>query len=211
MRRPFVTFPRKALHAENDRSTITSMNSKSTSEVRERLLDTAEDLIYRTGISATGMDLLVKTSGVARKSIYTHFGTKDDLVEAVLRRRDERWMDWFRTEVRRAESPEAQLLALFMVLRQWFGSDGFRGCAFVNTAGETGDPDDPVRQVAREHKEKLLGFVREICLDFGADYPDALARQLLILIEGAINAAHLLGDPSYADDAQAMARALIRR
>jgi hypothetical protein len=53
--------------------------------------------------------------------------------------------------------------------------------------------------------------VREICLDFGADYPDALARQLLILIEGAINAAHLLGDPSYADDAQAMARALIRR
>lgn len=29
------------------------------------------------GINATGMDLIVKTSGVARKSIYKHYGTKD--------------------------------------------------------------------------------------------------------------------------------------
>lgn len=194
---------------ENDRSTITRMDSKSTSEVREKLLETTEDLIYRNGIHATGMDLLVKTSGVSRKSIYKYFGTKDELVAEVLKRRDERWMDWFRTEVERAETPEARLLEIFSVLKGWFESSGFRGCAFINTAGETGDPQDAVRLVAKEHKENLLEFVKEICQQYGAADPDALARQLLVLIDGAITVAHVLGDFNSADSAKEVMRTLL--
>ncbi len=196
---------------ENDRSTISHMDSKSTSDVRERLLESAEGLIYENGINATGMDLLVKTSGVARKSIYKYFGTKDELVAEVLKRRDERWMNWFRTEVEKAETPEARLLQIFSVLKGWFVSTGFRGCAFINTAGETGDPLDPVRLVAKEHKEKLLGFVLEICQEYGADDPDALARQFMILIDGAITVAHVLGDFNSADNAQEIARSLLSK
>ena len=62
---------------------------------RERLLDTAEALIYAGGIHATGVDAIVKQSGTARKSFYTHFESKDALVAAALERRDERWMNWF--------------------------------------------------------------------------------------------------------------------
>ncbi|RII77386.1 TetR/AcrR family transcriptional regulator [Pseudomonas monteilii] len=185
------------------------MDSKSTSEIRERLLETTDDLIYRQGIQATGMDLVVKTSGVARKSIYKYFGTKDELVTEVLRRRDERWMNWFRTSVERAETPEARLLEIFTVLKDWFISEGFRGCAFINTAGEIGDSQDPVRLVAKEHKEKLLKFVRTICQEYGAADPDALARRFLILIEGAITVAHVLGESSSADDALHVARTLL--
>ena len=185
------------------------MDSKSTSEVREKLLETTEDLIYRNGIHATGMDLLVKTSGVSRKSIYKYFGTKDELVAEVLKRRDERWMDWFRTEVERAETPEARLLEIFSVLKGWFESSGFRGCAFINTAGETGDPQDAVRLVAKEHKENLLEFVKEICQQYGAADPDALARQLLVLIDGAITVAHVLGDFNSADSAKEVMRTLL--
>ncbi|MNN46602.1 HTH-type transcriptional regulator YjdC [compost metagenome] len=194
---------------ENDRSTISHMDSKSTSDVREKLLETAEDLIYRNGINATGMDFLVKTSGVSRKTIYKYFGTKDELVAEVLKRRDERWMNWFTTEVGKAQTPQARLLNIFSVLKGWFVAAGFRGCAFINTAGETGDPSDPVRLVAKEHKEKLLGFVREICQEYGANDPDALARQFLILIDGAITVAHVLGDSGSADNAQEVARKLL--
>ncbi len=56
-------------------------------------------LIYRHGIAATGMDLLVKTAGVSRKSIYRYFANKDELVIAALQRRDERWLQWLRSEV----------------------------------------------------------------------------------------------------------------
>ncbi|BAN48394.1 TetR/AcrR family transcriptional regulator [Metapseudomonas resinovorans] len=185
------------------------MDSKSTSDAREKLLETTEDLIYRNGIQATGMDFLVKESGVSRKTIYKYFGTKDELVAEVLRRRDERWMNWFMTSVERAETPEARLLEIFSVLKGWFLAEGFRGCAFINTAGETGDPQDPVRLVAKEHKEKLLEFVRTICQEYGAPDPDALARRFLVLIDGAITVAHVLGDSSSADDALEVARTLL--
>lgn len=67
-------------------------------DTREKILATAEKLIYENGIHATGMDLLVKTSGVARKSIYRYFANKDEVAAAALNARDIRWMTWFRSE-----------------------------------------------------------------------------------------------------------------
>lgn len=185
------------------------MNEITRNDTQDIILDVAEKLIYKSGIAATGMDLLVKTAGVSRKSIYRYFANKDDLIVAALKRRDERWMHWFCTEVDKAPTPTARLLNLFTVLKSWFDSEGFRGCAFINTSGETGDPLDPVRQVAKAHKQKLLDYVSRLCIEQGVEQPDALARQLLILIDGAITVALIMGDHSAADDAQDMLRTLL--
>ncbi len=185
------------------------MNEITPNQTRENLLDTAEQLIYQSGIHATGIDLLVRTSGVARKSLYKYFGTKDELTLEALRRRDIRWMQWYRDEVDQAASSGERLLALFSVLGGWFASEGFRGCAFINTAGETGDPQDPVRQLAKEHKQKLLDYVVELCEAHGIADPLATGKQLLILIDGAITVALVMGDPGAADNAQCMARTLL--
>lgn len=90
-----------------------------------------ESLIYAGGINATGMDLIVKTSGVARKRIYKHYDTKEVLVAAALSARDERWMHWFIEATTRAPSPRDRVLSIFDALREWFASEGFRGCAFI--------------------------------------------------------------------------------
>ena len=185
------------------------MNEITGNETRDIILDVAEKLIYRSGIAATGMDLLVKTAGVSRKSVYRYFANKDDLIVAALKRRDERWMHWFSSEVDKAPTPTARLFNLFTVLKGWFDSEGFRGCAFINTSGETGDPQDPVRLVAKEHKQKLLDYVCELCTEHGAEDPQTLAKQLLILIDGAITVALVMGDYSAADNAQCMARKLL--
>jgi AcrR family transcriptional regulator len=186
------------------------MNDIQSNGTRDIILGVAEKLIYRNGISATGMDLLVKTAGVSRKSIYRYFANKDDLILAALVRRDERWMRWFSAEVDKAPTPAARLLNLFTVLRSWFASEGFRGCAFINTSGETGDPRDPVRQLAKAHKQKLLDYVTRLCIEQGVESPDALARQLLILIDGAITVALVMGDHSAADHAQDVLSALLK-
>lgn len=185
------------------------MNEITGNETRDIILDVAEKLIYRSGIAATGMDLLVKTAGVSRKSVYRYFANKDDLIVAALKRRDERWMQWFSSEVDKAPTPIARLFNLFTVLKGWFDSEGFRGCAFINTSGETGDPQDPVRQVAKMHKQKLLDYVTRLCVEQGVENPDALARQLLILIDGAITVALVMGDHSAADHAQDMLEILL--
>ena len=185
------------------------MNEISRNDTRDIILDVTEKLIYKRGIAATGMDLLVKTAGVSRKSIYRYFANKEELVIAALCRRDVRWMHWYTSTVDQAETPAERLLNLFSVLKSWFASDDFRGCAFINTSGETGDPQDPVRQVAKAHKQKLLDYLRELCTAQGAPDPEQLARQLLILIDGAITVALVTGDHAAADDAQCMARQLL--
>ncbi|OJB02891.1 TetR/AcrR family transcriptional regulator [Burkholderia ubonensis] len=183
---------------------------------RDRLLDAAEALIYSGGIHATGVDAIVKRSGAARKSFYSHFESKEALVVAALERRDERWMRWFvDATLARGKTPRTQLLGMFEVLRDWFSQPDFHGCAFLNASGEIADADDPVRIVARAHKARLLAFVRER-LDALAD--DAgierrtlarVARQWLVLIDGAIGVALVSGDATAARDARATAELLL--
>ncbi|AZP73623.1 TetR/AcrR family transcriptional regulator [Pseudomonas poae] len=186
------------------------MNEMTNSETRDIILDVTEKLIYRHGIAATGMDFLVKTAGVSRKSIYRYYANKDELVLAALQRRDERWMQWLRSEVERSEGTGERLLALFDALKAWFGSADFRGCAFINTSGETGDPQDPVRLLAKAHKQKLFEYALELCQAHGSADAERQAAQLLILIDGAITVALVMGDSTAADNAQQMARTLLK-
>ncbi|MCQ2998403.1 TetR/AcrR family transcriptional regulator [Pseudomonas syringae] len=185
------------------------MNKTSTTAVQDKILQTAEQLIYTNGIHAMGMDLLVRTSGVARKSIYRYYATKEDVAVNALSARDVRWMHWFRTETDKATSPEARILEMFAVLKGWFESEGFRGCAFINTAGEIGDAEDPIRQLAKAHKQKLFDYALELCQQLNIEQPDVLAKQLLILIDGAITLALVMGDHNAADSARDMAQLLL--
>lgn len=183
---------------------------------RERLLDAAETLIYAGGIHATGVDAIVKRSGAARKSFYAHFESKETLVAAALERRDARWMAWFvEATKKRGKTPRARLVGMFDVLREWFEQADFHGCAFLNAAGEIERADDPIRVVVREHKARLLAFVREQldahAAQAGADrrFVARLARQWLVLIDGAIGVALVSGDASAARDARAAAELLL--
>ena len=185
------------------------MNRIQQAEPLERLLHCTEQLIYRGGICATGMDAIVKASGVSRKTIYKHFGTKNQLVAEALKRRDLRWMAWFEIGLERFAGPKAQLLGAFDLLAEWFSSADFHGCAFINTAGEVCDPQDPVRQVAKAHKEKLHRCLAQRCSQLGADKPQQLAGQLLLLIDGAITNALVSGSPGVAADARRVAETLL--
>ncbi len=190
--------------------------SAASGSARERLLDATEALIYAGGIHATGVDAIVKQSGTARKSFYTHFESKDALVAAALERRDERWMNWFIAgTLQHGKTARSHLLGMFDVLREWFASEDFHGCAFLNAAGEIASAEDPIRIVAREHKARLLAFVRTQCDEYAAESGmDArraagLSRQWLILLDGAIGVALVSGEADAALDARTAAEALL--
>lgn len=185
------------------------MEDQTLTETKKKLLDATERLIYAGGICATGMDLIVKSSGVARKTIYRYFSTKDELVAEALTKRDERWMHWFITESEKGRTPVGKLLATFDALEQWFFTPDFRGCAFINAAGEIGDASDPIRAVAKEHKVKLRNYLLQLAKEYGADDPEELASEFLILIDGAITVALVMEDKEAARKAQKLARKLL--
>ena len=112
---------------------------------RDRIVDTAYDLFSRHGIRAVGVDRIVAESGVAKMSLYRHFGSKDDLVLAFLQERERRWTnEWLRAEVeRRGATPAQRMLAIFDVFGEWFSIEDFEGCSFINVLLEFDDRTNP--------------------------------------------------------------------
>ena len=174
---------------------------------REELVDRALDLFYRHGFHATGIDRILAEAGVAKMTLYKHFKSKDELILAVLTRRDEKFRTWFIREVeRRGRTPRERLLVVFDILQTWFQSREFRGCMFVNAAAEFHEAGDPIHAAAAEHKQLVRGFLERLAREAGAPDPAMLAASLNLLLEGAISVAHVSGDISGDTGAAAAAK-----
>lgn len=185
------------------------MNTQYQPEIRNTLLDITEQLIYQLGLSGTSMELIVKISGISRKTIYRYFSNKDDLCAQALLRRDTRWMAWFEAcSVKNGDAAES-ILNMFSTLKSWFLTDEFRGCAFINSAGETADAQHPIRVIALEHKQKIVSLVFTLASQLSMLSPELFSRQILLLIDGAITVAMVMNSPDAADDAKKMAKMLL--
>ncbi len=178
---------------------------------RDHLVTTASALFDRDGFHATGIDKVLAAAGVAKMTLYNHFKSKDDLILAALRRRDESFRRWFLQNLeRRAKTPRERLLAVFDVLAEWFAQPDFRGCLFMSAAAEYKSPEDPIHAVCAEHKRMLLGTLRWLATEAGAADPEALAQQLNLLVEGATASAQLRGGSKPARHARAAAETLLQ-
>ena len=176
---------------------------------RDELVRKALEIFYRDGFHATGMDLLAAETGISKTTMFKHFRSKEELILAVLRLRDENFREWMFRRMAEAGSPRAQLVAIFDAMDEWFAMPGFRSCMFIKAASEYPDPDHPIHSQAAEHKRLLFLGVEKIAADAKAVDPAGLARALLLLKEGAIVTAHLGHEAEPAQDARRAAEVLI--
>ena len=177
---------------------------------RDALVRKALEVFYQNGFHATGMDRLVAETGISKTSMYRHFRTKEDLILGALRLRDEQIRNWlFRRMEELGDTPDGQLLAMFDALGEWFAQPDFRGCMFIKAAAEFQDTDHPIHAQSAEHKRLIFNHVRRLATDARAEDPGLLARQLLLLKEGAIVTAHLGHAQDPARDAKEAARHLL--
>lgn len=178
---------------------------------REHLIDTAIALFAENGFHATGIDTILEKAGVSKKTLYHHFRSKDELILASLRKYDGLFRNNFMRQVEAlADSPRDRLLAVFDVGEQWFQQNNFYGCMFINAIGEYSQADTPIRDVCREFKALIRGYIQSICEQAGAKNPATLAEELALLFEGAIVTAQISLDSSRAARiAKTAARALI--
>lgn len=154
---------------------------------RELILETAVRLFREHGYHATGIDKIIAESGVAKMTLYRYFKSKDELILAALRRWDEQSRHWLMTEIAaRSKSVEERPLVLFDVLDDWFDSNDFKGCMFINAAAEYSEHDDPIHTTAAEHKRLFRRYLREQVVAGGYENADELTDQLVFLMEGAI-------------------------
>jgi AcrR family transcriptional regulator len=177
---------------------------------RDRLLDQASRLFYRNGIHSVGVELIIEHAGVARGTLYNHFGSKDGLIAACLTDLDLAYHEWFVDRVEsRTSDPVARLRVVFEVLDEWFCSDRFRGCSFINAAVELTDPSHPGHEPVLAHKRRTREYLRDLTTAAGLDDPETAADTMMLLIEGATITALVEGDRLAARRAGRAAEALV--
>ena len=179
---------------------------------REQIVDVALNLFYQGGFNATGVDKIAAESGVTKKTIYAHFKSKDELILATLRKRDELFRNNFMRSVERlGKNPRERLDALFDAADEWFNSKNFSGCMFINASAEFSALDDPCHLICAEHKRLMFEYVRELSARAGAKRPEELSEEINYLMEGAIIHAHVCGDKKAGMKAKEMAQLFIER
>jgi AcrR family transcriptional regulator len=177
---------------------------------RDRLVETALRLFYTNGFHATGIDAILAESGVAKMTLYKYFKSKDELILAALELRHERWSAWFWGEVEsRSRSPRRRLLVAFDVLGEWFRSEDFRGCFFLNAASEYGGLEPRIQEAVAGHKRWVREFLERLASEARARDASGLARQLALLVEGAISVALVERDADSAGWAKNAAKVLL--
>lgn len=152
---------------------------------REHLLDVAEQLFYRNGFHATGIDAIQAASGVAKTTMYKHFRSKEALILAMLARASER----VRGELERLTAPAkgqgvARLQRVFEDLDQRCNDDDFNGCLFNNAAAEFLHLDQGIRDLAVEHMAWMRDFFHRLLSEEGL--PNDRTGLLLALYEGIL-------------------------
>ncbi|EME70728.1 transcriptional regulator [Paramagnetospirillum caucaseum] len=161
---------------------------------RDRILAAANDLFYREGIRAIGIDTVIERAGVAKMSLYRAFPSKDDLIAAFLEMRDRMYWEWWDSVVaRHPGEPRRQLRALFEAVAKRTSGPQYRGCPFVNMSVEFPDHAHPGRHVVASHMEELRRRLSVLVEGLGVAQPKPLTDQLMLLLEGAYSAGNTMG------------------
>jgi AcrR family transcriptional regulator len=168
----------------------TDSGASPVGSARDRLLAAADELFYAEGVHVVGIDRIVERAGVAKASLYSTFGSKDELVRAYL---EEHFHDRQRrvARIRAAhETPRDAIVGVFAELDGALAGSAFRGCRFIMATAEA-RPGDASEAVAEDYRSWLRSVFTDLAKAAGASDAKALGRQLALLYDGAAVAARM--------------------
>ncbi|HWF22748.1 MAG TPA: TetR/AcrR family transcriptional regulator [Acidimicrobiales bacterium] len=178
------------------------------SSARDRLLAAANELFYEEGVHTVGIDRVIERAGVAKATLYSTFGSKDELIRSYLDSRYTARKERISKEVASHDTPRERLLSVFDVLSESISKPGYHGCAFINASAEA-DLSSPILGVVDAYRTWLRTELAELADAAGAGDPGQLARQLMMLFDGAGIAARIDGYLTAATAARATAATLL--
>lgn len=184
------------------------MASLRSEEARERLLAAANELFYAEGVHTVGIDRVIEHAGVAKATLYSAFGSKDELIRAYLTRRHQVWQERVAEKLATYDTPRDRLLGVFDWLGESFARPDFHGCAFMNATAEE-RLGGPAKEPADAYRVSVRSLFGELAKAAGAVDPEHLAGQLALLYDGATVAARMDQNPGAGSAAREVAATLV--
>jgi AcrR family transcriptional regulator len=188
------------------------MARRNPQQTRDRILSAATGLFYARGIRVVGVDAIAAEAGVTKRTMYKHFGSKDALVVAYLKGKDEPVLAGLIDSITESEGDVAQrVAAMFVAFGERATNTSWHGCPFARAASELRDVDaaDTVK-IASDHKHTFEHWLEAHLAASTVAQPELVARQLMVLLDGCITQLLIHRDPSYAQAAAEASECLIR-
>jgi TetR/AcrR family transcriptional repressor of nem operon len=170
---------------------------RSGAKTREKIVDTAQALVYRHGFAASSIDKVIAGAGVTKGTFFYHFKSKADLGRALIQRYAERDLAHLDRTMARAEKlasdPRQQILILIGLLQEDYEDlpNPIPGCLFTSYLYERAEYPDDVADIAartlEQWRDRVAAKIKQAAgesMPPGQPTPDELASTLLALIEG---------------------------
>jgi AcrR family transcriptional regulator len=185
--------------------------ARSAEKTRRRILDRAYVLFRRKGFTRVNVDEIAAAAEITKRTLYSHFKSKDELLAAVLEAQHGLAFEAFQTFARKLSGTPAQIVeALFDELSVWSAKPRWAGSGFTRLVMELADlPGHPARSIAKRHKAILEAHLADLLAKAGVASAKERAREVWILSEGAMVLVLIHGDRSYIRAAAAAARTLL--
>lgn len=185
---------------------------RNSDATRRRILAAAADLFYGDGIRATSLDAIAARAKVTKRTLYYHFRSKDDLIAAYLAAADEPTLVRYAAWVDAGDGPLAkQIVGVFDKLGRIAAKKQWKGCGFLRAAAEfAATPGHPALKMGSRHKQRFEAWLTSRIAAAGLSRPALRARQVMVLIDGAVTELLLHRDAAYAEAAALAAEQLLK-
>ncbi len=193
-------------------SRYTCLMSEPAIPTRKRIVDAATKLFYAEGIGRVSVDAIAEKAGLTKRTLYYHFKSKDDLIAAYLDGRDQpnlqQMAGWFDA----AEGGiDRRVEAIFSNLARVARHPKWKGCGFLRTAAELASmPGHPAVKVGSRHKSNFETWLAGELSGHDIGEPQALAREIVLLIDGCFSIMLIHRNPDYIEAAGRAAATLVR-
>lgn len=184
---------------------------------KDQIIKTAFTLFYEKGIHAVGINEVIKTAGVAKKTLYNHFVSKDALILATIEYHHKQFIDWLVSRMEQGETSKDALLIIFEGLDDWINNrvnefELFRGCYFNHCCAEYSNTKNEIYDASQNHKYLFKSIVAGHVHSFEENKDKAfyLIENIFLLSEGAMSSALLLNDNQSAKKAMQGVEHLLR-
>ncbi|UCA61960.1 TetR/AcrR family transcriptional regulator [Chryseobacterium rhizoplanae] len=159
-------------------------------KVRERIIRVASELFYKQGYNSTGINQIIAEADIAIGSLYNHFASKNDLLQAYLIKEEQEWFEGLEKSTVSIADPREKMFAIIDYRKKLQQSSTFAGCHFIKITSETGEANAAVSGFVKKHKEKQKAVIHDIVKEYSElrplPDPELVTENIFLLIEGAV-------------------------
>jgi AcrR family transcriptional regulator len=178
---------------------------------RDEIIRQAYTVFYKNGFHASGVDSLLEGTGISKRTLYKHFGSKEALIQATL---DYYQQNSFQAlsdfiAASKVRTSTAKVLLIFDWLETIIESGQVLGCYAMNAKLEYSNRDQDISRCCENYFAKVENLIADLIHQTGCKDAKNAGRQLMILFQGAIVGTRGSKNLDYARSAKIAAKVLL--